>query len=165
MTEKRLLLADVCMEYFGITEQMAARRAASGTFPIPVFRLGRKTPWYIQQSDFDRHVEAQIALAMPEKIQERKEQKKLEPPKPTSLYRHFDEKGLLLYVGISLSVFARLIQHRNGSHWADEICRIDVQRYPSWEAAYEAETEAIQKEKPMHNKAKTPKAIQEQMEA
>jgi predicted GIY-YIG superfamily endonuclease len=74
-----------------------------------------------------------------------------ETPVPTQLYRHFDAKGELLYVGISLSTMARLSQHRETSAWFRSITRVDIQEYPSREAALHAEREAIRAEKPRHN--------------
>lgn len=70
------------------------------------------------------------------------------------LYRHFDGNGVLLYVGISLSSVARLCQHRNASNWFEEIRRIEVEVFPSRRDAEAAETVAIKKENPLHNKAK-----------
>lgn len=68
-----------------------------------------------------------------------------------SLYRHFDAEGNLLYVGISLSAVARLIQHRS-SGWFDQIVRIDIERFDSRDTALAAENIAIKKERPRHNK-------------
>lgn len=67
-----------------------------------------------------------------------------------ALYRHFDADGVLLYVGISLSAVQRLSQH-SASPWSDRIARVDVERFPSREAAERAEREAIQTERPKHN--------------
>lgn len=65
MTDKRLLLADVCMEYFGITERIATRKASNGMLPVPAFRLSgtRKGPLYVLQSHLDQHVQRQIEKA------------------------------------------------------------------------------------------------------
>jgi predicted GIY-YIG superfamily endonuclease len=40
------------------------------------------------------------------------------------IYRHYDKDGNLLYVGISLSVISRIMQHKNGSHWFNNIANI-----------------------------------------
>lgn len=69
----------------------------------------------------------------------------------THLYRHFDKDGDLLYVGISLSAVARLKQHMDHSRWANEISRIEIEQFPTREAALFAELKAIQSEKPRHN--------------
>jgi predicted GIY-YIG superfamily endonuclease len=72
---------------------------------------------------------------------------------PTALYRHFAIGGQLLYVGISLSLAHRLSQHMNGAGWATEIARVDVQWFPARHEAEAAERDAIEHEKPLHNKA------------
>jgi hypothetical protein len=69
----------------------------------------------------------------------------------TSLYRHFDAKGQLLYVGVSLSHVARLGQHRSKSGWYWDIAWVDVQHFETRERALYAEAIAIRDEKPLHN--------------
>jgi len=71
--------------------------------------------------------------------------------KKTFLYRHFDRNGDLLYVGISLNHMARLQQHKDASGWFDKIVHITVEQFETRQAAMDAETNAIQKEKPIHN--------------
>jgi hypothetical protein len=72
--------------------------------------------------------------------------------KPTTLYRHFDGDGRLLYVGISLNAIIRLAAHR-ASPWFDEIARVEIERFPSREVALAAERAAIRDEKPECNVA------------
>ena len=69
------------------------------------------------------------------------------------LYRHFDERGKLLYVGVSLSAIQRLAQHKHHSHWFNSIEKITIEQFPSREEALDAEKIAIQKEGPLHNPA------------
>lgn len=69
----------------------------------------------------------------------------------TSLYRHFDADGELLYVGVSLNAVARLAQHRDSSQWFNQIRSVVIERHPTREAAIEAEKAAIKCEKPKHN--------------
>ena len=69
------------------------------------------------------------------------------------LYRHFDERGNLLYVGVSLSTIQRLAQHRYHSHWFNSISKVTIEQFPSREEALNAERTAIQKEEPLHNVA------------
>ncbi len=154
--EKRLLLANICQEYFGISERVAMRKASMGLLPVPAFRLSgtKGAPWFVMQVDLEAHINHQHELSKPENIKARRAEEKTKPPKPTSLYRHFDSSGNLLYVGISVRVFSRISQHRTSSHWSEKITRIDVERFPSWDDAYQAETVAIQTEKPLHNRAK-----------
>jgi predicted DNA-binding transcriptional regulator AlpA len=74
-------------------------------------------------------------------------------PQRTDLYRHYDARGRLLYVGISLSAITRLSAHRNGSHWSDQICRIEIDTFDDRNVAIAAERRAIQEESPIYNRA------------
>jgi hypothetical protein len=67
------------------------------------------------------------------------------------LYRHFNNKDELLYVGISLSAIARLSQHHD-AEWFYQIARVEVQAFDDREAALRAEAFAINDEKPIFNK-------------
>jgi excinuclease UvrABC nuclease subunit len=67
------------------------------------------------------------------------------------LYRHFDKNDRLLYVGISLSVFQRLAQHRSRAHWFEQICRVEMEQFATREEAKAAERVAIKREKPLFN--------------
>lgn len=67
------------------------------------------------------------------------------------LYRHFDAKGTLLYVGISLSAVNRLAAHRDASSWYWSIATVTIEVLPTREAAEEAERLAIRKERPLFN--------------
>lgn len=71
----------------------------------------------------------------------------------TSLYRHFDADGRLLYIGVSLSPTYRLRQHRQ-SHWYEAIFRVEIEHHKSRPHALYAEAIAIMREKPLHNLAK-----------
>ena len=76
---------------------------------------------------------------------------KLILPEPTQLYRHFDEKGRLLYVGISLNAISRAKQHGKDKPWWLEVRSIQIELFPTREEAAQAEVEAIRKEKPLYN--------------
>lgn len=67
------------------------------------------------------------------------------------LYRHFDAKGKLLYVGISLSATYRLSQHKQASPWFGEIARVEIEKCETRAQALEKERVAIVEEKPTHN--------------
>lgn len=67
------------------------------------------------------------------------------------LYRHFDAAGVLLYVGVSFSAFARLAQHREASHWYSDIASMTIEKFLSRAELLDAESEAIQSERPLHN--------------
>lgn len=69
----------------------------------------------------------------------------------TALYRHFDEAGQLLYVGISLNSMKRLRQHSAKAHWFTEISRVEIEWLPTREQAIKAEAKAIHHEKPKWN--------------
>lgn len=68
-----------------------------------------------------------------------------------ALYRYFDKNDRLLYVGISKSAPARLAQHIGVSHWAYQITRVNIEKYPNRAAARAAELQAIKNENPVHN--------------
>lgn len=70
----------------------------------------------------------------------------------TTLYRHFDKDGVLLYVGISLSALGRLGQHADSSHWFKSIVSLTMEHFESRPEAMAAEVKAIKCEKPVHNK-------------
>jgi len=69
----------------------------------------------------------------------------------TELYRHFDSDNALLYVGISLSTFTRLSQHKDHSQWFKKVSRVTIQHFPTREEAIAAEKAAIKTEAPMFN--------------
>ena len=73
----------------------------------------------------------------------------------TQLYRHFDAEGCLLYVGISLSALVRTRQHRDNSSWFPNVVKITIETYATRDEALEAETLAIERERPVFNVRKT----------
>lgn len=48
----------------------------------------------------------------------------------TSLYRHFNAAGDLLYVGISKNAVARMGGHKKESSWYYEIATVTIESYP-----------------------------------
>lgn len=74
-----------------------------------------------------------------------------DPTKRHHLYRHFDAEGRLLYVGISMDGFRRMLQHNSTAEWRDQITTMTIERYPHRAAVLEAEARAIIAEKPLHN--------------
>lgn len=82
----------------------------------------------------------------------------------TALYRHFDASGRLLYVGISLHSIQRTAKHRSGSHWFQDIARIEIEWLSERRSALAAEATAISKEKPLWNVAR-PKGCERAMDA
>jgi excinuclease UvrABC nuclease subunit len=68
-----------------------------------------------------------------------------------ALYRHFDEKGALLYVGVALTPASRLRSHVQGSPWARNVATVTIEWFPSRADALAAERGAISGEAPKHN--------------
>lgn len=77
-----------------------------------------------------------------------------QPPGSIGLYRHYDQLGELLYVGISNDIEIRHRSHRTGSAWFDlaDVRRRTVEWFTTREEALEAERAAIYEEKPLFNK-------------
>lgn len=69
----------------------------------------------------------------------------------TAVYRHFDDQGRLLYVGLSADPKRRTYEHSSRSDWALEIARMDAVWFPTRELAQAAEEKAIKEESPLHN--------------
>jgi len=71
----------------------------------------------------------------------------------TALYRFFDSEGVLLYVGVTVSVPTRIYQHRYDKPWWADVARVEVTWYETRTLALEAEAEAIRVEAPLYNRA------------
>lgn len=82
-------------------------------------------------------------------------------PKAFHLYRHFDDAGLLLYVGVSLSAMGRLERHREASPWFWNIAKVEIQRFSTREESLAAERHAIMNEHPLFNLRMAPKMRQQ----
>jgi predicted GIY-YIG superfamily endonuclease len=67
------------------------------------------------------------------------------------LYRHYDEAKVLLYVGISMSVFQRTTHHNSCAAWFRRVRFITLQPYATRDKAIAAESLAILLEKPLFN--------------
>lgn len=76
-------------------------------------------------------------------------------PRPTAqrsaLYRHFDKKGVLLYVGISDNPVARSAQHQANSPWHKFSEETTVEWFDTRTEADAAERAAIRDERPAFN--------------
>lgn len=70
---------------------------------------------------------------------------------PTTLYRAFDSEGVLLYVGIAVDWGRRWSQHRERSHWYGQVTRVELEQHSTRSGAREAERQAVEDEKPIHN--------------
>lgn len=69
----------------------------------------------------------------------------------TALYRHYDQAGVLLYIGISLCALTRTQQHRRQAAWAYDIVTVKIEWFETRQEAEAAEYKAIKTEKPKHN--------------
>ena len=84
----------------------------------------------------------------------------------TSLYRHFDRDGRLLYVGISKNAIARLGDHKRKASWYPDIRNVSIASYPNRDAALRAEARAIRTENPIHNAMRpAPKPVPDRLSA
>lgn len=69
----------------------------------------------------------------------------------TTLYRAYDDRDRLLYVGISDGAFIRLAQHAADSPWTVYAVKVTLERYTLRSDAEAAEQEAIAGEDPVWN--------------
>lgn len=69
----------------------------------------------------------------------------------TDLYRHFNSLGELLYIGISINAAQRFKSHAAEKSWADQVSRIEIEKFQTRDDALKAEEIAIKKEKPLYN--------------
>jgi predicted GIY-YIG superfamily endonuclease len=69
----------------------------------------------------------------------------------TALYRYYDARGRLLYIGITNSVTRRDNQHGTGKRWRSQIATSRVEWFPTRTDALEAERRAIRREHPAFN--------------
>jgi len=123
--------------------------------------------WTPQGVDGGREVRAEASATRPAAVNEeqldllaRALAVKVEPDATTALYRYFDEKDRLLYVGITDHLLGRTGAHILGSSWMDYAVRSTITRYPSRAEAAAAETAAIKTEQPLFNDVhnRTPEA-------
>lgn len=69
------------------------------------------------------------------------------------LYRWWDADGNLLYIGKSISLFARIESHRQRSSFFEEAASMTMERYPDEITLGLAEVEAIRAARPPYNVA------------
>lgn len=74
------------------------------------------------------------------------------PGAKTSLYRHYNASGVLLYVGISMEYDKRTRAHRGTAPWLKDVAYSYVTYYPDRQLAKVAEAIAVRTEEPLHNK-------------
>ena len=67
------------------------------------------------------------------------------------IYRHYDENGILLYVGVSKDHLRRLAQHHDSASWYNQIVQVTVETFQSRQEAEEHEDRIIERELPIYN--------------
>lgn len=67
------------------------------------------------------------------------------------VYRLYDYRDELLYVGVTGNLPHRMAVHKNKSSWYGEVRRTETTTCPDKAAAYALEAHAIQTENPRHN--------------
>jgi hypothetical protein len=72
------------------------------------------------------------------------------------LYRHYDQDGTLLYVGITDQPARRLQEHERDSAWKGKIASVHTERFANKQEAVAAERLAILEECPIWNKHRHP---------
>jgi predicted GIY-YIG superfamily endonuclease len=80
------------------------------------------------------------------------------PVQPHAVYRMYDGSGKLLYIGCTANISGRLLDHvgyRGGQMC--QVARIELEWYPDFMAAREAEGRAIASENPPWNTDGTPR--------
>lgn len=70
---------------------------------------------------------------------------------PHALYRFYDAADVLLYIGITVHLPARLSRHRDEKEWWRSVARMTVEQFPDRDAVLAAEKAAIRIERPLHN--------------
>lgn len=85
-----------------------------------------------------------------------KEQRPAKPSLPTpcqltDLYRFFDARGDLIYVGISCHGLRRMFQHRDRQPWFDEVAQIHIEKFKTRRGAEREEKRLIELCQPRHN--------------
>ena len=84
---------------------------------------------------------------------------------PWTVYRHYDDAGALLYVGMSMRPDRRTKDHRRSAAWWPQLATIKLEHYQSEIEAQLAEQDAIRAEAPRHNAAKLLEDAVERMRA
>lgn len=81
--------------------------------------------------------------------------KTVAPPRHHVLYRFYDDQGVLLYVGITMTASHRFMSHRSEQLWWSEVKWINIEDHPDEGSARAAELAAIRSESPKYNIAGT----------
>lgn len=100
-----------------------------------------------------RHEEAERMISAATRLLTQDADAGTDDGSPVALYRHFDARDRLLYVGIAKSPELRAEQHGRRSPWWRFVSRTTVEWHGGRRAAHEAEKNAIAVESPVFNKA------------
>jgi excinuclease UvrABC nuclease subunit len=68
-----------------------------------------------------------------------------------NVYWLYDKDDVLIYVGSTISLRARLRHHRQNTHWFRKANRLKTDFFETREKAIVVEKEAIREEAPIHN--------------
>lgn len=71
---------------------------------------------------------------------------------PTSVYKYFDARRILIYVGITGAGIARNRQHNESKEWWKYVVSQEIEHYKSRRLAHEREVQLIEKYRPPFNK-------------
>lgn len=77
-------------------------------------------------------------------------------PGPAIVYRFFDGRGVLLYVGITQNFGQRWAKHERQQLWWAQVARSTLDIYPDWATACGVESTAIGVERPVYNLPRAP---------
>lgn len=72
-------------------------------------------------------------------------------PVPTSVYRYYDQLGILIYVGVTSRGMARNIEHNKSKVWWKYVARQGVQHFPNRATALRVERQLIEQHRPPFN--------------
>ncbi len=68
-----------------------------------------------------------------------------------TLYRFFDDKSVLLYVGISINAYNRAKQHKADKEWWPDVVQITLEKHPDRQSVELREKQVIAAESPLYN--------------
>lgn len=74
------------------------------------------------------------------------------PERATSVYRYYDDFGILIYVGITRQGMGRNVQHNHKADWWGYVSSQEVEHYPNRQQAAEREKALIRRYRPPFNK-------------
>lgn len=72
-------------------------------------------------------------------------------PEETVLYHYYDDRGVLLYIGITRSLPGRQASHEKKSTWMEFAARSEMYHFATREDAADVEREAIRVKRPLFN--------------